>query len=54
MPKNTSAVTTALLQEFFGKRIVGHGLWPQQSPDLTLRDFFLWGFLKERVYLNNP
>jgi hypothetical protein len=34
--------------------IVGRGLWPPRSPDLTLPDFFLWGFLKERVYSNNP
>jgi hypothetical protein len=25
------------------------GLWPPRSPD-----FFLWGFLNERVYSNNP
>ena len=25
--------------------------WPSYSPDLNPADFFLWGFLKERVYL---
>jgi hypothetical protein len=29
-------------------------VWPPQSPNLTPPDFFLWGFLKERVYLYNP
>jgi len=23
--------------------------WPTRSPDLTVPDFFLWGFLKDRV-----
>jgi hypothetical protein len=49
-----TANATALLQEFFDKRIVGRGLWPPRSPDLTPPDFFLLGFLKERVYSNNP
>jgi hypothetical protein len=46
--------TTALLQEFFGESIVGRGLWPPRSPDFTPPDFFMWGFLKERVYSNKP
>ena len=25
-------------------------LWPPRSPDLTPLDFFLWGFVKEKVY----
>jgi hypothetical protein len=48
-----TANITDLLQEFFGERIVGRGLSPPRSPDLTPPCFFLWGFLKERVYLNN-
>jgi len=24
--------------------------WPARSPKLTVPDFFLWGFLKDRVY----
>ena len=28
--------------------------WPLHSPDLTLRDFFLWGYLKAQVYLHRP
>jgi len=24
--------------------------WPPQSPDLTVCDFFLWGFIKDNVY----
>lgn len=25
--------------------------WPQRSPDLTVCDFFLWGFVKDNVYI---
>jgi hypothetical protein len=25
--------------------------WPPRSPDLTPCDFFLWGFVKEAVYV---
>lgn len=27
--------------------------WPPRSPDLTACDFFLWAYLKSRVYTNN-
>ncbi|KAJ4438208.1 hypothetical protein ANN_14147 [Periplaneta americana] len=29
-------------------------LWPPRSPDLTTPDFFLWGYLKNRVYATRP
>ncbi|KAJ4431390.1 hypothetical protein ANN_19987 [Periplaneta americana] len=29
-------------------------LWPPRSPDLTTPDFFLWGYLKDRVYATRP
>jgi hypothetical protein len=25
--------------------------WPPHSPDLTPRDFFLWGYTKEEVFV---
>ena len=28
--------------------------WPARSPDLTPCDFFLWGFLKSKVYATRP
>jgi hypothetical protein len=28
--------------------------WPPRSPDLSSPDFFLWGYLKDRVYASNP
>lgn len=33
----------------------GYGLsWPAYSPDLNPCDFFLWGYLKSRAYINRP
>ena len=28
--------------------------WPPRSPDLSMCDFYLWGFLKLRVYAGKP
>src|ERR1700722_14562276 len=28
--------------------------WPPYSPDLNPLDFFFWGYLKDKVYKNNP
>jgi hypothetical protein len=25
--------------------------WPRRSPDATPRDFFLWGYVKDQVYV---
>jgi len=32
----------------------GDVYWPPGSPDLSICDFFLWGYLKCRVYSNRP
>jgi hypothetical protein len=50
----TLRTQAALLQEFVGESIVGRGLWPPRSPDITPPDFFLWGFLNGRVHSKNP
>ena len=31
-------------------RNFGDIAWPARSPDLTVPNFFLWGFLKDRVF----
>jgi len=31
-------------------RSFGDIAWPARSPDLTVPNFFLWGFLKDRVF----
>ena len=28
--------------------------WPPRSPDLTVPDFFLWGYFKSKVYASKP
>ena len=42
----------AVVHEVFGTVISRFGdiAWPARSPDLTVPDFFLWGFLKDRVF----
>lgn len=54
---HTSKESLAVIKEMFaGKLISGRGdiPWPPRSPDLTPLDFFLWGYMKSRVYSNNP
>ena len=42
----------AVVREMFGTVISRFGdiAWPARSPDLTAPDFFLWVFLKDRVF----
>jgi hypothetical protein len=48
----TNHLNTAYPGRWFGNRSEGIR-WPaSRSPDLTPLDFFLWPYLKERVYLN--
>lgn len=54
---HTATVSIDLLKEMFpGKLISRRGdiHWPPRSPDLTPNDYFLWGYLKSRVYEDNP
>ena len=34
--------------------IILKALWPPRSPDLSPPDFFLWGALKGKAYVNKP
>ena len=45
-----------LRNRFPGKLISRFGdiEWPARSPDLPPLDFFLWGYLKGKVYRNKP
>ncbi|GBM36127.1 hypothetical protein AVEN_179120-1 [Araneus ventricosus] len=50
--RKTSSVKQYLVEEF-GEQIIGYGgfqEWTPRSPDLTPKDFFLLGFLKQHVY----
>lgn len=45
------------LSEIFPNRWIGRRgpyEWPARSPDLTPLDYFLWGYLKSKVYFNRP
>jgi hypothetical protein len=50
-------IVRQFLNEAFPNRWIGRGgaiSWPARSPDLTPLDFFLWGFVKEKVYRLRP
>ncbi|GFW44005.1 DUF4817 domain-containing protein [Trichonephila clavipes] len=50
-------VKAFLIQTFGEDRIVSRRCrypWPPRSPDLAPADFWLWGYLKSRVYLSGP
>ena len=54
---HTANATMALLNEKFPGRIISRSSevnWPARSCDLTPLDFFLWGYLKSKVYANKP
>ncbi|CAK9821562.1 hypothetical protein ANTRET_LOCUS270 [Anthophora retusa] len=54
---HTARSTMDTLRGIFGERIISRNLafnWPPRSPDLTAPDFFLWGYLKEKMYANKP
>lgn len=54
---HTSRATMDLLRPLFPGRIIsknGDFDWPPRSPDLTPPDFYLWGYLKSKVYAGKP
>ncbi|CAH2000879.1 unnamed protein product [Acanthoscelides obtectus] len=54
---HTTNVNIHRWQSFFGDRVIsrrGNVPWPPRSCDLTRLDFFLWGYLKSKVYVNKP
>ena len=61
-PAHTSRETAYHSRTYFHDRIIGKSNkyleteidYPPRSPHLTSPDFFLWGYLKYKVYLNNP
>jgi hypothetical protein len=51
---HTSERSLARVHEMFtAERTVSKGLWPPRSPDLSTCGFYLWGYLKGRVYEQN-
>ena len=56
-PAHRLRAVTTRLQELFPNRVISLGQpheWPPRSPDLTPLDFFLWGYVKDRVYRQPP
>lgn len=55
-PHNGRAVTNYLHETFPNQWIGNQGVvpWPARSPDLSPLDYFLWGFLKNRLFKNVP
>ena len=51
---HTSNVVQAWLGEKFEEKAWLKEKWPTRSPDLNPCDFFLWGYLKQRVYSPLP
>ena len=54
---HTAQITMAKLRQMFPSRLVsrwGDVEWPPRSPDLSICDFFLWGYLKEKVFKHRP
>lgn len=53
-PHIGKSVQQLLRHHFTEERVISrcfHVAWPPRSPDLTPCDFFLWGYLKSKVYL---
>lgn len=56
-PAHYSVVAREILDRDFNGRWIGRAgpiNWPARSPDLTAPDFCLWGYLKEKVYKQEP
>jgi hypothetical protein len=52
-PPHWSLIVRHFLTETMPGRWIGRGgpiPWPPRSPDITPLDFFLWGYVKDRVY----
>jgi hypothetical protein len=53
---HTARRPRAILKMFPGRVVSLHEAvpWPPRSPDLSPRDFFLWGYLKAEVFKHRP
>ena len=49
-PAHRAKVVQDWLKDKFGDKFLKSNLWPPRSPHLNPCDFFLWGYLKDRVY----
>ena len=52
-PAHNARAVCEFLQETFPDKVIstqGFIRWPPRSPDLSLNNFCLWGYLKETIY----
>ena len=52
---HTARVSMEVVRRMFPQHVIsrfGDVSWPPRSPDLLICNFFLWGYLKSRVYTN--
>ncbi|VVC30080.1 Hypothetical protein CINCED_3A023815 [Cinara cedri] len=50
-------VSINAIQQIFGNNAISKNddiHWPPRSPDLSVCGFFLWGYLKSKVYAQKP
>ncbi|GBM64382.1 hypothetical protein AVEN_101466-1 [Araneus ventricosus] len=55
--RRPSASVQQYIRDTFQQQVIGDGgcvEWPPRSPDLNPLDFFLWGYIKQRVYATSP
>ena len=56
-PPHQRVIVSEWLREFFGDHVIAlnHPIeWPPRSPDLTPCDYFLWGYMKSKVFCSPP
>ena len=54
---HTARASMTVVRQMFPQHVVsrfGDVPWPPRSPDLSACDFFLWGYLKSKVYVRKP
>uniref|UniRef100_A0A0K2UJM4 Putative LOC100569746 [Acyrthosiphon pisum] n=1 Tax=Lepeophtheirus salmonis TaxID=72036 RepID=A0A0K2UJM4_LEPSM len=54
---HSASVTMDLLGQHFGEQLIsrfGPVNWPPRSYDITHFDFFLWCYVKAKVYVDKP
>ena len=54
---HTANESMTIVRNMFSGHLIsrfGDVPWPPRSPDLSKCDFFLWGYLKSRVYTHKP
>jgi hypothetical protein len=54
---HTARASMAVVRENFPGHVIsqcGDLPWPARSPDLSVCDYFLWGYIKAKVFINKP